>query len=438
MENNGRQLGLGGLIFTSVGSGLGVAIVAYIGVVIGVAGKGAVLSVTICVLLGAIMALPYWMLSRLTVFNGGSYSMIKRAMSPPLAAMDAYSNTIYTVAYTTFALSIVNYIVSIVPSLAPYTKAITIALAILVCVLLCCDIRFYDKIQTVCTIALLIGLVAFIVLGARVIIQNGTNIFDFNDEIYAEKGIGGVLEGVPLIIGQTMGYIWVIYYGPVAKNPKKTIPVAAAVGCVCIMSMWIGLTIVDANILPISEVANKPLTSVAQEIMSPAMAVLFVVLGPIMCIFTSYIGGIQTPVAQMSTSARDGWLPKIFTRTNSKGRNYPVYIFVTVIICVVVLLGVSVEDIVRNIALIGALQLMLAATAFLNIPRKQPEIFATGRQKSVFKVVCGISFVVSLGNFALSVRTISPLVAICDIAAIVLLYLFCRYWIKSGHVRTQD
>lgn len=435
MEKN--KLGTGGLIYTAIGSGLGVAIVSYIGVVIGMAGKGAFVTVILCAIMGFFIAMPYFLISKLIVFSGGSYGMIKKNFSKTFAAIDNYCMVLYTIAYATFPMAIVSYICSLIPALAPYTKVITIALAVIVCLMLCGDLKLYDKLQTFCTIALLVGLVVFIGFGLSALLKNGASVFTFDDPIFTQNGWSSVIKAVPVILGQTTGYVYVVYYGPLAKNPKKDIPKAVLFGGIVIVMMWLLLSLVAVNAVPIDQIANQPLTNVAKAIMPAPLPALFVILGPIMAIFTSYIGGIQTPVAVMSTSARDGWLPKLFGKTNKKGRYQNIYIFITVIVIVVVLFNLSVGDVIKNIALSGLVQALLIQAAFLGIPKRHPEYFKSEKSRKTYTVLLSASFTVVLINTIISVATVAPAIAVINLVGLVILYFFCRYWIKSGHARDE-
>jgi len=154
-------------------------------------------------------------------------------------------------------------------------------------------------------VALLVGMVVYFVAGVAYMMKNGTGdglgIFDLSqDAIWAANGIGGMFDGFLLSMPLMSMYTTLLFYGPIAENPKKDIPLAMYIAMILVGVIWIGTTVVTANVLPVEQVAGQPLTVIAQITM-PALAIPFVIFGPLMAILTTYIG--NTP-ASMEAAAR--------------------------------------------------------------------------------------------------------------------------------------
>jgi len=435
-----KKLSLPGAIFTSIGSGLGVAIVAYIGFVFAAAGKASVLVLAVGVLMGLMSAAPWFMMSRKAVLKGGQYSLIAENMGPIACGITTYgllmSSTIF---YVTYPSSITNYLVSVFPGLAPYSKVCTIVIALAVCFMLCRDIKFYEKAQGVFTTLLIVALTVFLVLGFVHIAKSGVNVFDFaNDPIYSKGGFMGGMSSLPLVVGTMYGYVWVVFYGPVTEKPKKTIPIAIIAGAVVISFLWLALAIVGTNVLPVEQVAGQPLTVVASALMSKPMVVAFVVLGPVMTILTSYIGLIQTPVSALSRGAEEGWLPKIIAKQNKFGRYSMIYIIITALIVVTTILDISITTVLNYTSFVGTITTLLAYCAFFLMPKKHPELFEGGSDKGSFMFAAVLGMIATLITTYFSARNLTSVVLTVTVVLLVIIVVFSYFWNKAGKVTIEN
>lgn len=435
-----KKLSLPGAIFTSIGSGLGVAIVAYIGFIFAAAGKASVLVLAIGVLMGIMSAAPWFMISRKAVLKGGQYSLIAENMGPVACGLTTYGLLLSaTIFYVTYPSSITNYLISVFPGIAPYNKVVTIAIALAVCWMLCRDIKAYEKAQGVFSTLLLIALTSFMVLGLIHMVRNGATPFDFaNDPIYSVNGFKGALASLPLVVGTMYGYTWVIFYGPVTEKPKKNIPIAILAGGAVVSFFWLILAIVGTNILPVEQVAGQPLTLVASVLMSKPLVVAFVVLGPVMTILTSYIGLIQTPVSALSRAAEEGWLPKIIAKQNKYNKYSVIYIIITVLIIITTVLEISITTILNYTSFVGTITTFLAYLSFFIMPKKHSELFTDNSDKASFMFAAILGMISTLITTYLSARNLTSVVLVVTIVLLVIMVTFSYFWSKAGKVNIAN
>lgn len=433
-----QKMGLPGLAFTSIGCGLGVAIVAYMGNVIGIAGKAAILPIVVGLLLGAAMAAPYYLLSKKAVIRGGQYSITLEGLGPVAAGLSVYSTILGTLFYATYPTSILSYISSVAPGVAPYTKILALAIIVIVYFLFANGIKVFEKAQTFMTVLMLICLTIFVILGCINIIGNGINPFDWSQDVrFNTVGVSGTMSAIPLVIGMLYGYVWVVFYGPMAEKPTRNIPKAILIGGAVMCVFWVLITIVASSVLPVDQVANQPLTLVAQELMGPVGAALFVLGGPLMTITTTYLSGLNSPTVSIAQAASEGWFPKFFAKKNSKGISANALCVTLGISVVVILLDIPVYTLLNMVTLFTSIMTFMVSIAFYRIPDKNPDVFTVAKDKTVFRVVSILSAMVNVYTFYLSVRNLTTTVVIIGVVLMVVLGVFCYFWNKSGKIHTE-
>lgn len=439
MSKGSNKLTLAGAAFTSMGSGLGVALVGLIGYVFAAAGKASPLILLIGLVCGYFSCAPWFMLSKKVALRGGQYSVVVENLGPIAAAVSTYAAIPGALYFATYPLSIATYVTSVAPGLVPYTKWVAIAIAVVVCIILCKNIKVYEKFQNVLTICLIAALMVFTVLGFGHIIKNGVNIFDWsNDPFWTKNGLMGGLTALPVVMGTMYGYTWIIHYGSAVEKPTKNIPKAILIGGVAISFFWLALGIVGVNVLPVEQVAGQPLTVVASALMPQWAVVAFVILGPTFTILTSYIGLIQGPVAQLAQAASEGWLPKIIAKRNAEGRCIALYIGVTAVVVITVLTGVSAASVATFTTLIGQIGTLLVNFAFFNMPNKHPEVFKDKKDIVAFQAASVGGMIMSLLSAYLALRSISLTLAGSNVAILAVMTAFGYWWYKKGKVNIQN
>lgn len=426
-------------IFTSIGTALGLSLATYIGFLIQYAGKGAILTMLIGFALGTCYALPYWVVSRKIVLAGGQYGLAAAGISPVFSCVINYVTMMALLIYASNPLALSTYIVSLYPPLAPYSKWIALASALLCFVIVIAKVTGMGKAQSFFTVALLIGMVAYVVFGFVHIAKAGTGdglgFFDFSqDPIWAENGFGGVLSGIPFCAGMMGMYSAMLYYGPLVEKPKKNVPLAMRWGMIATGVIWFFAVLVTANVLPVSQVAGQPLTVVAEAVMPMALAKAFVVLGPIMAILTTYVGNMPGSLEAAKKMADEGWLPKFMGRTNKDGRPWVAALIFVFFPMVLVLFDIPLTTVQNMVNLASSPSMILLAVALFRLPHTAPEVFDDARFNLLLRIAALLSFGFGCFNFVLSARNTNIATALIVAAIVVALYLFCEYRRKQGKI----
>ena len=443
MENSrgaqASKMGLVSLVFNTIGMSLGGAIVSYLGYAIGYGGRSTIFTVIICLLMGIGLALPFYLLGKLALVKGSQYSIIMENLGPKIGGLTQYIYLTDILFYATYPLAISSYIVSLFPGLNKTVVAIGIVL--LVYVILINSIEGLARFQSLFTIILLIALTIFSIIGVYYLINNNINPFNFNDANYFYNGMDGITAGIPLLIFYTFGYYYILYYGPVAKQPTRNIPKAMLIGGGTMIVTWLFVTIVGANVLPVEQVANQPLTIVAEEIMPKSLALLFLIGGPIMAILTSYLGLVPVTMGGILQTAKEGWFPKVFTKKSKKGTPFVIYTVIQGVVLLIVLLRIPIIALLYQFAFITAITSVILYIALLRLPAKHPELFDRAGVKVTkffFKVVSIIAIVFALVIFYYSVQGVSFIQVLINVGLIALLYMISNYLVNSGKVNVEE
>lgn len=433
------KLGLGSLVFNTIGMSLGGAIVSYIGFAIALGGRSTIFTVLICLLIGIGLALPFYMLSKLATVKGSQYSIIMENLGPKIGGLTQYIYITDIIFYATYPLAISSYIVALFPNLNK--TAVAIGIVLIVYVILMIGIEGFARFQSLFTIILLIALTLFSIIGIYYLVNNNINPFNFNEPNYFYKGMDGITAGIPLLIFYTFGYYYILYYGPVAKRPTKNIPKAMLVGGGAMIISWVVITIVGANVLPIEQVANQPLTVVAEEIMPKYLALFFVIGGPIMAILTSYLGLVPVTTAGMLQTAKEGWFPKVLAKKSKKGTPIVIYTLLQGAILIIVSLEIPITALLYQFAFITAIATVVLYVAILRLPKSHPELFDRAGAKVTsmsYRIASMIAIVLALVIFYLSIQGVSVIQILINVVAIALLYLLSNYLVNTGKVHVEE
>ena len=158
---------------------------------------------------------------------------------------------------------------------------------------------------------------------------------------YFSKGFNGLLGGTMLLVYSTSGHHMVQALSWDAKNAKRSIPMAIMGATVVILIMYVSVSFVAGNVLPVEEVAGKPLTFAAKQIFPDILYPVFIICGPIMALVTSMNSSYTTVTAPVLGAIRNGWLPTSLAKTNKYGVPVILYTALWILSVIPMMLGVS-------------------------------------------------------------------------------------------------
>lgn len=200
------------------------------------------------------------------------------------------------------------------------------------------------------------------------------------------------------------------------------------------------IAIVAGGVLPIDQVAGKPLTEVAQHILSKPLYYAFIIGGPIMALATTMNSSFTVFSRPFHQMTRDGWFPKEIVKENKNGAPYLLLVIIYVIAIVPVLLGFDIKTITSNSVLLSRISDIVAIIAVIRLPKVLPEAWDNRYfriSKPVYYAIMVFSLCVTLFVIALSLRNLTPSLIIFTTVAIVIFFVYATLRQKSGKVEME-
>jgi APA family basic amino acid/polyamine antiporter len=335
-----------------------------------------------------------------------------------------------------FGISLGQYTQSLLPSVNPRLMGVMVTTFFYLINLI--KIKDMAKVQKMMTWLLIGTLVLFCVFGLR---KAGPAPFEFSSPDYLPKGIRGFITAIILLVYSTTSYNMVLNYSRDAKKPKKNIPNSMWLSVVTIAVLYSLIAIVASGVLPISEVAGKPLTLVARTIMPGPLFILFIVGGIIMALATTLNSMFGSFANICLAGARDGWFPKGFARPNRWGRPWILITIIYVVAVLPIILGLNVATVTNNIVLLSYTIKIISAAALYVLPFRYPELCAKSKyfvNRTFYFITISISNLSILVITILSASALTPLLATISLSSIALCGVYSYWRYKAGKVRMEN
>ncbi|WP_010676652.1 APC family permease [Bacillus timonensis] len=426
-----RVLGRGDLMSIAVGQIIGAGIFALAGTAIGMTGKSVNIAFMVAALLVVLMSLTQIIVSGTVRMRGGFYTAGALLVGKRFAGFYTIIFIITNVAIAMYALSFADYFLALIPGLnATLIAAVVLTIFYLANLF---GVKEAARVQNAMVIAMAVALTLFIVYGMPQV-KPGY----FSGEDLMPGGMMGIFTAAALLTFATGGANVIVNLGAEAKNPTKDIPFVIIVSTVSVALVYALMATVAAGVLPVSQVANQPLTVVALEILPYPLYIFFVVGGAMFALSTTLnatLGWVTKPVLQASI---DGWLPKQLGAINDKFKTPHVLLTIFYFIGLVpIITGWDISGIASFALILNNVLWLIIALATVRLPRVLPSMW----EKSKFKTSKTNLWIISLvatGSNAFQVYLLlkdltTPLV-IGNIVLFILAILYAVWRDKSGKI----
>ena len=395
-HNLKKVLSLTDTVGIAFGQVVGSGILILTGLAIGFTGKGAILAFLICGLLTLLGNLPLAQLASAIPTTGASYRYSSRLLGPKFGMLWLIGLVVSKVTIALFALSFAQYLQGIFPSIPVQTGALgmlTIFYAInLVGV----------KIAAVAEK----WLVVIKIVGIATLVVWGLPRVDFSSYLSVDallpNGIGGMGQAIGILAYAAAGAICVAELGGEMKNPGRDIPLTIVLTTIGATIFYVLVAIVAAGVLPVADVAGKPLTLVAKAILPSPVFYFFIVGGALFGLATTLNAVFSWITKGLIIGCQDGWLPNSFGAVNKRfGTPHYLLTFFYCLGVVTILSGISLAEIARiGFGLLLMINL-LPVFACAMLPRKFPAQYAAApfrMSPPVLYSVVGASIIVMIGQ----------------------------------------
>ncbi len=440
MEENGKKLGLWNIVGLGLGGAIGTGIFVLLGYGIAYTGR----SISLVVAIGCFfMLLAYWYnlaMPSMFVMKGGDYSMKVMLFSPFMSGVSAMMTLVNGLAMSSYAVAIAQYLAIAIPSLQNYQSLVAFIAMTLFFLSTIKGSRFVTILENIVTIVLVVALALFVAFGLPKV--DFANTFTSNDGGYFHGGFTGFVSALAVMGWACQGTTMApVSMAAVTKKPKKTIPVGIIVITVLLAVIYGAMGIVAGGVLPYADAAGQNISVTAEAIFPKALYLFFVVGGGIGAIASSLLGGLgmfRYPLLQV---ANDGWLPKVFKKTDKNGYPYAIYILFYIISIFPIVTGVSLDAIVSQVMIPTMLINIYMNLGCLVLPKKYPDQWAKRSIKMPlwFYDVCCVLGAFCAGVVAFNLfKDLTKKDAIVTLIIVAVMCLLSIIRLKQGAVKADD
>lgn len=362
-----RTLGKKELFSVAVGQIIGAGVFALTGIAIAMTGR----SVNIAFMLSAIamigLTIPMIFMSSTIRLRGGQYTQAAVFLGKKFAGIYIIIYIVANISLAIYALSFADYFFALVPAIPSKLIAILILTIVFV-------VNFFGVGK-----AALLQSIMVVVMAAALALFTGFGMFKiepgyFQNPGFMTGGISGLLTAMALLTFATGGASVIVNLSAEAKNPKKDIPYVLILSTLVVSGVYALMATVSAGVLPLDDVAGKPLTLVAEEILPNWLYVFFIVGGAMFALTTTLnaqVSWVTKPIMQASV---DNWFPRSFAKLHPKYNTpYILLIIFYFIGFIPIVTGLNIEVIANSALILNFVAYFLLGIGLFRIPKLFPE-----------------------------------------------------------------
>jgi APA family basic amino acid/polyamine antiporter len=434
-SDSAKGLGLIQLTALATGQVIGAGVVTLVGGGIGITGMSVWLAYATAVLMGLCIIFPYILLAGMIRVKGGNYTFVATLLGDKWGGMYGMAFTMNVFACGMFALSLGNYLAALFPALNVRAAAIVAVTVFYIFNML--GVNFMSKIQTILSCILIVGLFLFIITGFG---HLRTEVFQVNNPDFFTNGAKGFLGGVVLLVFSCYGHVFVVAFSKEAAVPKRDIPFAMLITTGIIFTIYTMIALVAAGVLPVKEVAGKPLTVVARQIMSTPLYYAFIIGGPIMALATTLNSSLIVFARPFHQMTMDGWFPAKLGSVNVRGAPYLILTIMYFIAIIPIIFNFSIAVITSNTVLIGRVADIVAICAILTLPKKLPDAWENRFiriSRPAFYTIVIFCLCITLFCIYLSIGNMPMSNVYVTIGLVIIFFIYATFRQKTGKVVMQ-
>ena len=429
-----RVLGRKDLMSIAIGQTIGSGIFALMGVGLAMTGRSANLSMIVGALFVILISIPNIFVGGTIRMRGGFYTQLGLLVNKTCSGFFVIVHILAWTALALYALSFADYTLAMIPGINKTLIAFSVLTFFYVVNLL--GIQSAARVQNLMTLAMVVALTVFICFGLP---QVQPGYFEGPD--FMTGGWQGLLAAGALYTWAIGGANVIVYLGAEAKNPTKDIPFVIIVATLVIALFYALMATVAAGVLPISEVANQPLSVVAAKILPRPVYIFFIVGGAMFALTTTLnaaLGWVTKPILQACV---DGWLPSGLGAISKKYKTP--YIILT-LLYLESLVPIFFEF---NISTIGNMAVILNNVLFaiicfsaIRMTAVIPEIWGQSKfhvSKGTLAFWSILGGVATLGQTALLFSVLKPYEMVGNVVVVVFALGYAMLRMRSGKVNME-
>ena len=412
---------------TGFGMLVGSGIISMTGIAIGYTGSGVWLAYILAGILCLVCNAPLFIATSVVPRTSGNYHS-SLAISTNMGGLFSYLYFFGSISISFYGASFVSYFLSIVHTTID-TRIISLGCLSIFFVLNIFGGKKVAKAQTIMNVFLAAAWISFLILGfPKIRPENFTKANMF------PNGINGLLEATTMLVFAMGGGLWLTNSGGRIENPEKNIIKGNVLITGTGMVLFAIISVVAAGVLPISEVAGKPLTVVAQAIYPGNTYLFFVIGGALLALTTTMNASYLNMANALYKTSQDGWFPAFMGKKNKYGVPYVLMTIVFVVSALPILFGADTKILSRMTTGFNYLTKLIPNLALMAIVAKFPAEWKASRYYmkkpvlTVFYVICNLTLVwLIYRNMRSFPVQMLPVVA----ALVIVFYIIARFRSKK-------
>lgn len=428
-----RVLGRKELLSIAVGQTIGSGVFALTGVAIGMTGRSTNIAMLIAALFTLAMTIPMIFVSGTIRMRGGFYTQLALLSHKTFSGFFIIIHILAWSALSMYAISFADYLFALVPVINK-TLVAFIVLTIVYLINLF-GMEGAAKVQNLMTLIMASAITAFSVFGVTKV-EPGF----FSPPDFMTGGIPGLFAAAALLTWAIGGANVVIHLGAEAKNPTRDIPFAVIAGTLIVAVFYAFMSTVASGVLPVSAVAGKPLSLVAQKVLPKPLYVFFIIGGAMFALITTLnacFGWVTKPILQASV---DGWLPKKLGLLNKYKTPYVILTLFYVESLILIFFKFNISTIGNMAVILNNLFFAIVCYSAVNLPKVVPELW----EKSHYHVSHGVlvffsilGAVSTIAQIGLLIGVLTPAEFIGNGAVAIFAMTYSVLRLKSGKVNME-
>ena len=407
-----RTLGKKELMGIAVGQIIGAGIMSMMGVAIAMTGRSANLAFMLSAVFTMCTFFPSIFITSCIRMRGGMYTQMAIFAGDKFAGYYSVVYFITNMSLAMYALSFAEYALALLPS-GGSEKVIALIVGTAFFILNYFGVDLMAKIQNLLVVVLVFSLGMFAIFGLPSV--DLANYFSNADGLFLSDGIPGFLTATAYLGFATGGATVILGVSAECKNPTKDIPFVIIVSTVGVAILYGFVATTAAGVLPVAEVANQPLTLVAQQILPGPLYILFIVGGAMFALATTLNSQIMSCTKPVMQSCEDGWFPTSLATLSKFKTPYKILIIYYVILVVPILLDLEISEISSVVQILGYINNIIFTVTAMKLPKMFPEAWEKSQfhvPTPVFNMLMVITIIALLiqASFMLSSMKISLIV----------------------------
>ncbi|MDR3439984.1 APC family permease [Telmatospirillum sp.] len=342
LRNLKKVMGFPEVIALAFGQIIGAGVFVITGIGIGLTGKGVILAFIISGVINCAYATVIAQMSAAIPATGAGYRYSTLLLGPRFGFLWELGVICSKVNLALYSLSFAQYLAGLFPSIP--IRSAALAMLTFFYLLNLVGLKPAAELQKWLVVVKLSALFVFVAWGISSVDIKGFASID----ALVPNGWDNMFQAIAILSFASAGGNIVAELGGEMKNPRRDIPLAVYIGTIGSTLIYVLVAAVAAGVLPISEVADKPLSAVAKAVLPQTAYVYFMIGGAAIALCTTLNSMFQYVTKGMLVACQDGWLPKGFGVVNKRfGTPHYCLTFFYLIGVVTILAGLSLGNVAR-------------------------------------------------------------------------------------------